>query len=325
MKNIIIFFFCVVAFSCKKNQEESSTIGTQYVGSWKMSSYVCNGTPFTIKGVDEYLVLNETSARIFDYGSLCLSSGENLKVIASKDSFKLANGITACSLTSCALPATLVNQVNLAQVGVASYCSAGNSISESPAFTLNNDQLVMSNASGSVTCTSTYSRETAIPTQECLKTNNATLNANATNIVGINSDGNDKAAMQFQVASAEQLRAINILMTSESMTTIEVKLYQGGLTPDAGILLATSLKIEPFGFTSATPHIFEFSPAVSLNAGIDYYLVLRGTGTTIPFKIYLSNTNTILAGSVWTYSGTWAANTNLDFKMGFIFTDTSCP
>jgi hypothetical protein len=323
--NILLLFALVfLTFSCKKKEEEFS-LGTRYVGQWKLSQYSCNSNQISFRGLDEYLDLSENTGSISDVGSQCYNQGKGLSININKaaGSFTMAGGQSACSPANCKIPFTLINDSNGQKVSNSLSCTAGQAYFESPAFTMLGDQIVTTETSNSTTCTTSYSRVNGLPNPDCYTFDDTSFNLNSSFIIGISANNVDKGAAQFRVLSSKTLKGFRALMTSQNVVTASVRLYSGGATPELGSLIGTATLSENLGATNASVHYFEFTTPITLSPATDYYLVFTATGGG-SLNLYTNTANLMLNGQTWSFTTGWNSNT-YDLNMGFVFQNPTCP
>lgn len=318
----ILYFLSIAGlFSCANKIEEASsasTIGTSYVGTWKVDNIRCAQGNIAIEGLADYLILGENTGNNVSYGSACYVQVNNFSISKTSSSISMSGGSSSCSSNSCSIPWKAIGP---AGSSLQSYDCPSEASVPSGNWIVEGNYLKADAGSG---CWMYYIKTTeAPPSMECLMTQAPTSTYTA---MGIYADGVDKGAMQFQVIGNKSLRAIQVMMTSSNLNSAQILLYEGGATPDAGTLRATSVINKALGQSTPSLHVFEFSPTVSLTTGTDYYVVLKGTGTAGYFNVGGNTQNLISAGAMWSFNGTsWSANTSVDLALGFVYESVGCP
>jgi hypothetical protein len=321
MKTIFATLICLLVLGSCGGGGGGSSGGTtveSHVGTWKVDNIRCAQGNISIEGLEDYLVLGEYSGSNITYGSACYVSVKNFGISNSGSTFSMSGGLSTCSSDSCLIPWKLQGPGGSS---FSVYSCPDQAGAPSGNWTVEDGNLKLDMGSG---CWMYYSKiTTAAPTVECLSTEAPVSTYTA---MGILSNNSDKGAMQFQVSSNKTLRAIQVMMTSDVLSSAQILLYEGGAQPEAGTLVGTATVNQVLGNSASTLHVFEFVPGVNLTAGTDYYAVIRGTGTGSVFDIGGNTQNLITAGAIWSFNGSsWTSNAGIDLAIGFVYEETGCP
>lgn len=305
----------LILCSCGKTASKQETI-YPHDGTWKYQTLTCNGVPFVVTGISEYLTLSGSTGSDLTFGSACYQTTSNLSVSQSGNSLSVSGSSTLCSPNQCSLPWSVSANGQIATEVYPCSTTWGTST-----YTVSADTLTQSQTIGSVTCTQTFSRVTeAAPTAPCLTS--TYTSQTTTSIIGI-SGGGDRAAQQFQVSSTQSLVAVQVMMTSDDISYAHIDLYSGGATPDTGSLIASVTKTDVLGFSTSTLSAFEFSSPVTLSPGTTYYIVFTANGTQ--FLIDVNSSNVITDGQAWIWNGSaWSPVSGSDMSIGFVYKSSGC-
>lgn len=316
MKNLIFIVTCFACLTACEKTKEDSSFSADFIGTWKLSSYKCSGTSISIEGADDYITIDSSGGTEVINAPLCQARLTGFS-ISGGDSVTFSGGSASCNLVGC------VTNVKATAAGVSGYdhssCVEGQNTSSSSGWSVQNGVLVMDSGDN---CYSFYTKTTeTVPSAQCLT---ATDPVGASSVMGITSNGTDKGAMQFQTATPQSLRGLRLAMDTSYVNSVQIFLYEGGASPEAGTLKATATLSEALGEHGGSTYSFEFGSPVALSTMTDYYVVIKASGTST-LNIFGNTGNAIPSGAMWTYNGsTWSADTNTDLAIGFVYDSTNC-
>ncbi len=328
MKNsskVTVYLLMLLAiFSCKKKIDGSS-IGTEYIGTWKLKNITCSSGNLVPVRWQELLMLNESNGAFADIGPDCYWTNNSFSVKSNFDSVQFEGGASACSPASCSITGWFDNGLGT-QSGITQTCVAGVSQATTTGYKVDSSGLLTStNGQG---CTVNYQRISgSAPNASCLSHDSGAVNATQTGGFSTLRDGLDKAGFRFTVTTSnKQLWGIKLKMSSPSLTSATVKIYEGGNQPENGTLLTTSVLTDNLNQSSIVDHYFHFFDAPILKVGTNYYMTIQGLGspTTGSFSIAFNSATTISQTQAWAYTTSWSLFGTQSPNMGFIFGAVGC-
>ncbi len=328
MKNIfkvtIYLLMLFSIFSCKKLIDGSS-IGTEYIGTWKLKNKICPSANLVPVKWQELLTLNESSGAFADIAPECYWTNNSFSIKSNLDSVQFEGGASACSPASCSMTGWFDNGLGT-QAGITATCVAGVPQSTTTAYRVDSSGFLTSTDSHG--CTVNYQRVSgAAPNASCLSHDSGAINAAQTGTFVTLMDGLDKAGFRFTITGVnKQLWGIKLKMSSPSLTSATVKIYEGGNQPENGTLLTTSTLTDNLDQSLIVDHYFHFLDAPVLKVGTNYYMTIQGLGspTTGTFSIAFNATTTISQTQAWAYTTSWSLFGTQSPNMGFIFGTVGC-